>query len=319
MVLNTDKIYFHKQFVSIFIVAINIIIFIILQLGPNQRIVIELTAFVPSKFVHGINISNVFIAMFIHINYLHLLTNMSVFFMVAYKLEKKIGHSLFLILYIVSGTCAFLFHTTFNLFNPSLIDIRIYGASGAIFGILGFYLILFFNKIYQNINLTHLFIYILIHLIFLTAVMVHFGGFILGIIFGFLYKVIKRENLTEKNKMYTNWSVLGRAYLSNEMFHHAIKNLKFAVKLNPLDTTALMDLGYSYKKVGNFEEAVSTYRRIIIINPKNDLAWYNLAKIYFELKQYNDALRVCNESLKLNANSEEVLDLQKKIQIETSE
>jgi rhomboid protease GluP len=319
MVPKAERFSFHKQYVSIFIVVINIIIFIILQLGPNQGIIIELTAFVPSKLIHGINMSNVFIAMFIHINYLHLITNMGVFFMVAYKLERKIGHSLFLILYIVSGICAFLFHAAFNLFNPSLIDIRIYGASGAIFGILGFYLILFFNKIYKNINLSHLFIYILIHLVFLTAVMVHFGGFILGIIFGFLYKVVKHEKIVEKTKMYTNWSELGHAYLSNGMFNHAIKNLKFATKINPLDTTALMDLGYCYTKMGNLNKAINTYKQIIKLEPKNDLAWSNLAKIYFELKQYNDALQVCNESLKINANSEDALDLQKKIQIEISE
>ncbi|MHA2123602.1 MAG: rhomboid family intramembrane serine protease, partial [Promethearchaeota archaeon] len=281
MVVKSDGFSFHKQYVSIIIVVINVLIFTILQLGPNQStIIIEETAFVPSNLINGISIANVFIAMFIHINYLHLITNMSVFFIVAYKLEKKIGHSLFLILYIGSGICAFLFHTAMNLFNADLIDIRLYGASGAIFGILGFYLILFFNKIYQNINLSHLFIYILIHLIFLTAVMVHFGGFILGIIFGFIYKVAKKDDSTEKPKMYVRWSELGHAYLLNEMFQHALNNLKFAIKLNPLDTVALMDIGYCHTKMGNLNEAIDIYKQVIKIDPKNDLAWSNLARIY---------------------------------------
>ena len=319
MVVKSERFFFHKQYISILIVVINVLIFTILQLGSNQKIIIEETAFVPNKLINGISIANIFISMFIHINYLHLITNMSVFFIVAYKLEKKIGHSLFLILYIGSGICAFLFHTAFNLFNASLIDIRLYGASGAIFGILGFYLILFFNKIYRNINLSHLFIYILIHLIFLSAVLVHFGGFILGIIFGFIYRIVKNDDSTGKTEKYVRWSALGHAYLLNEMFDHAINNLKFAIKLNPLDTTALMDLAYSYRRRGNLDEAINTYKQVVKIDPKNDLAWCNLARIYFEMKQYKDALNVCNESLKLNANLKDILDLQKKIQVETSD
>ena len=181
MKVELERFSFHKQYVSILIVVINVIIFVILQLGANHSLIIEETAFVPAKFIKGVNFWNIFVAMFIHLNYLHLITNLIVFTMVAFKLENKIGHKLFFIVFIGSGICAFLFHTVLNIINPELIDIRLFGASGAIFGILGFYLILFFNKIYKNINLSHLFFYMLIHLIFLIAVIVHFGGLILGI------------------------------------------------------------------------------------------------------------------------------------------
>jgi len=318
MVLEPDRTSFHKQYITILIVVINTIVFVILQLIPNQKMVIEEVAFIPKKLINGISIWNIFIAMFIHFNYLHLLTNMSIFFIVGYKIEKKIGHGLFFIIYIVSGICAFLFQTVLNLYNADLIDIKMFGASGAIFGILGFYLTIFFNKIYQNINLSHLFFYMLIHLIFLTAVIVHFGGFILGVIFGFIFMGVKKDDSTENSKRIVSWAALGHAYLLNEMLMHALKNLKFAIKVNPLDTTALMDLGYCYIKLGYFNKAINTYKQVVKIDPNKELAWYNLARIYFEIKQYNDALNVCNESLKLNANLKDALDLHKKILVKTS-
>ncbi|KKN53463.1 hypothetical protein LCGC14_0602110 [marine sediment metagenome] len=318
MVVEPDRISFHKQYISILIVVINVIVFVILQIVPNQKMIIEETAFVPNKIINGKNIWNIFIAMFIHVNYLHLITNMSVFCIVAFKLEKKIGHGLFFILYIGSGISAFLSQTAINLFNADLIDIRLYGASGAIFGILGFYIILFFSKIYLNITLTHLFFYILLHIIFLTAVMVHFGGFILGILSGFIFNVVKNDDSMENSKRIVSWSALGHAYLLNEMFEHALKNLQFAIRINPFHTIALMDLGYCYRKLGNANEAIKTYKQVIKIDPNNDLALYNLARIYFETKLYNDALNVVNESLKLNAKMKAALDLQKKILVKIS-
>ena len=318
MVVESNRISFYKQYISILIVVINIIIFVILQVVPNQKMIIEETAFVPNNIINGKSIWTIFIAMFIHVNYLHLITNMSVFCLLAYKSEKEIGHFLFFILYIGSGICAFLSQTVINLFNPDLIDIRLYGASGAIFGILGFYTILFFSKIYLNINLSHLFFYMFLHLIFLTAVMVHFGGFIVGILSGFIFKVVKHDDSTENSKRIVSWSAIGQAYLSNKMFEHALKNLIFAIKINPLHTIALMDLGYCYRKLGNVDEAIKTYKQVIKIDPNNDIALYHLARIYFETKLYNDALNVVKKSLKLNAKMKDALDLKKKILIKTS-
>lgn len=318
MGVEPNKISFHKQYISLLIVVLNIIVFVILQIVPNQRMFIEEFAVIPYEIIKGKRSLTIFLALFIHINYLHLITNMSVFYIVGYKVEKEIGHILFLIIYFVSGICGFLLHVTVNLFNMNLINIRLFGASGAIFGILGFYLIIFFNKIYQNINLSHLFFYILIHLIFMTAVLVHFGGFITGLMFAFIFKLIKDDYSKKVSKKTVNWSSLGHAYLSNDMFEHALHNLKFAIKMNPHDITALMDLGFCYQKLDNFNEAIKTYKQILEVDPNNNLALYNIARVYFKVEHYNEALYVCNESLKINANFKDALDLQKKIFWKTS-
>lgn len=318
MDLEPKKIPFHKQYISILIVVINTIVFCILQTIPNQSRFIVDNALIPKEIINGNKFWTIFTAMFIHLNYVHLITNMSIFYVVANKLEKETGHLLFLIIYILSGICGFLLHIMINLLDVTMIDIRMYGASGAIFGILGFYLIIFFNRMYQNINLSHLFFYIILHLIFLTAVIVHFGGFITGIFMAFLFKAIKTTSTKNDSKEFVNWSTLGHAYLSIHMFKQAIPNLKFAIRLNSYNLTALIDLGICYQELNNLNEAIETYKQILRIDPNNDLASYNLAKIYFEMKQYNEALRMCDKSLQINANSKSVLALQEKILIKDS-
>ncbi|MHA2007591.1 MAG: rhomboid family intramembrane serine protease [Promethearchaeota archaeon] len=318
MELEPKKIPFHKQYISIIIVVINVIIFFILQTIPNQSRFIVENALIPGEIIKGNKFWTIFTAMFIHINYVHLITNMFVFYLVANKLEKETGHFLFLIIYLLSGICGFLLHIMINLFDTAMIDIMMYGASGAIFGILGFYLILFFNRIYQNINLSHLFSYIVIHLIFLTAVMVHFGGFVTGILMAFLFKAIKGVSPKNDSKEFVNWSKLGHAYLSNRMFKHAIPNLEIAIRLNSSNITALIDLGTCYQELNNLSEAINIYEQVLRIDSHNNIALYNLARIYFEMEQYKKALRMCNEALQINSNFKDAIDLQDKIILNSS-
>ena len=146
----------------------------------------------------------------------------------------------------------------------------------------------------------------------------HFGGFITGIMFAFIYKVIKRDDSTKDSKRTVNWSALGHAYLSLAMFKHALQNLKLAIRINPLHITALMDLGFCYQELGNLNEAIDTYKQVLKINSNNNLAWYKLAQVYYAMELYNEALNMCNESLKINGNFEDALELQKKIQIKNS-
>jgi membrane associated rhomboid family serine protease len=272
MGIESKKISFHKQYISILIIILNFLIFIILDITTSQRIVVEDFAVIPSEIIEGRKALTIFTAMFVHINYLHIATNMFIFYVIGYKLEKEIGHILFSLTYFIAGICSFLLHITFNLFNTNLIDIRLFGASGAIFGVLGFYLILFFGKIYHNINLSHLFFYILLHIIFIYAVIVHIGGFIIDMIFAFVFKWLKRDYSKKDVKKTVTWSALGHAYFSNNMFTHALHYFEFAVKLNPHDVTNLLDLGFCYLTLENYHKANGVFKKILDVEPDNNVA-----------------------------------------------
>ncbi len=81
----------------------------------------------------------VFTSMFIHGGWLHLIGNMLFLFVFGRSVEDRFGHSQFLLLYFVSGFGAAIVQIFFNMGSrlPTI------GASGAIAGILGAYLVSF--------------------------------------------------------------------------------------------------------------------------------------------------------------------------------
>ena len=81
----------------------------------------------------------VFTSMFIHGGWLHLLGNMLFLFVFGRSIEDRFGHSQFLLLYFVSGFGAAIVEVLFNMGSR----IPTIGASGAIAGILGAYLVSF--------------------------------------------------------------------------------------------------------------------------------------------------------------------------------
>jgi membrane associated rhomboid family serine protease len=94
----------------------------------------------------------IFSSMFIHGGTLHLLGNMLYLWIFGNNVEDYLGHIKFIIFYLISGFFAAFIHTLSDLNSP----IPMIGASGAIAGILGAYLILF-----PRANVSTLFIFII--------------------------------------------------------------------------------------------------------------------------------------------------------------
>jgi membrane associated rhomboid family serine protease len=78
-------------------------------------------------------------SMFLHGGFLHLLGNMWFLWVFGDNVEDRIGHGRFLLLYFVSGVCAALLQVAINPYDAT----PIVGASGAIAGVLGAYLVMF--------------------------------------------------------------------------------------------------------------------------------------------------------------------------------
>jgi len=76
---------------------------------------------------------------FLHIDWLHLLSNMLFLWVFGDNIEDALGHVKFLAFYLACGVCAALAHLVFNLNdNGPLI-----GASGAVAGVMGAYILLY--------------------------------------------------------------------------------------------------------------------------------------------------------------------------------
>ena len=81
----------------------------------------------------------VFTSMFMHASWLHLIFNMWALWIFGDNVEDYLGHTLYLLFYLISGVAAALLHTLFNIGStiPSV------GASGAIAGVMGAYFVLY--------------------------------------------------------------------------------------------------------------------------------------------------------------------------------
>lgn len=135
------------------LIAINILVFILLQgMGGNDKFTYAYST-VPAEILTGKDITagileptpvpvyfTLITSMFMHGGWAHLLGNMLFLWVFGDNIENRIGHARYLFFYLMCGIIASLSHVFLagaDSLTPSL------GASGAISGVLGGYLLLF--------------------------------------------------------------------------------------------------------------------------------------------------------------------------------
>ena len=190
--------------VTYVLIALNVLVFF-LELTNGEEF-IQRWAFVPSRFLAdplGDSIT-LFTAMFMHAGWVHLLSNMLYLWIFGDNVEDRLGHGLFLVFYILCGLAATFAQLALN---PAS-NIPNLGASGAIAGVLGAYLVMFPRqqvRVLMGRMLVPMPALIVIGFWFLlqifsqvsaftassqteggVAYMAHIGGFVAGVILTFL-------------------------------------------------------------------------------------------------------------------------------------
>src|SRR5678815_2665156 len=125
--------------VTYVLIALNVLFFFVEQSGGEPFIV--RWAFVPRRFSANpaADFPTLFTSMFMHAGWLHLGGNMLYLWIFGDTVEDNFGHLKFLIFYSICGVAATLAQLAFSTGSsvPNL------GASGAIAGVLGSYILLF--------------------------------------------------------------------------------------------------------------------------------------------------------------------------------
>lgn len=121
------------------LIAVNVLVFLI-ELNAGDRF-IENWAFIPNRFTSDptANMPTLFTAMFMHGGWMHLFGNMLYLYIFGDNVEDRFGHLPFLAFYLVCGIAA----TFAQYFVNSGSSIPNVGASGAIAGVLGAYILMF--------------------------------------------------------------------------------------------------------------------------------------------------------------------------------
>ena len=158
--------------------------------------------------------ATIFTSMFIHGGFMHLAGNMMFLWVFGDNIEDRLGHVKYLVFYLLAGVCATLSQWAISTDS----QVPLIGASGAISGVLGAYLI-----IYPNNKIKALIIFYLITVVEMRAVWLlgawfvwqliqgslsvgladsvsvaffaHIGGFVAGMALAVLYKLAVKEPL----------------------------------------------------------------------------------------------------------------------------
>ena len=187
------------------LVALNVLFFFV-ELSGGDAFIMK-WAFVPSRFLANPlgDFVTLFTSMFMHAGWLHLGGNMLYLWIFGDNVEDRFGHVKFIIFYLLCGLVATFAQLAFSLGSnvPNL------GASGAIAGVLGSYILLFPKqkvKVLQGQQVIQvpalMAIGIWIVLQFFSGIgsianteqtggvayMAHIGGFVAGFVLTFLFR-----------------------------------------------------------------------------------------------------------------------------------
>lgn len=139
----------HKPLMVRYIIIANIFVFLLQFIIHDNQLsgLVYYFGFIPREFnellqnqpVSIIGYYPLITGLFLHSGLLHLISNMWALWIFGDNVEDSMGHSRFLVFYILCGIIANFSHYLFNTTSP----IPAIGASGAIAGVMGAYMIMF--------------------------------------------------------------------------------------------------------------------------------------------------------------------------------
>lgn len=152
--IRDDQPRFSTPYVTYFIIALNVVVFLfelaVQMQGPRAlNSLVDQFGVVPHHFELALAGSSrydiagqsltILTSMFLHGGWLHIIFNMWFLWIFGDNIEDHLGHFLYLVFYLVSGFAASFAHILLNI-NSNVPSV---GASGAIAGVMGAYMVLY--------------------------------------------------------------------------------------------------------------------------------------------------------------------------------
>lgn len=188
------------------LVALNVIIHLATFVGMNPEVLHESWGMIPARYPSGLWAVTLLTSMFLHGGWVHLLGNMYFLWVLGDNVEDVLGSAIYVALYLLAGAGGDVLSTLTEA-APTIPHI---GASGAIAGVMGAYMVFF-----PRAKLTMLFffvqfkvpaygflgVWVLLNLfgvllqLFAVDWYAHLGGFLLGLVGALtLYRWAARRN-----------------------------------------------------------------------------------------------------------------------------
>lgn len=185
------------------LIVLNILVFIGALIVGDLVALVSRFGLIPSLIFKGQGLYTFLTCLFLHVSFWHLCGNMWFLWLFGNNIEDHLGKIKFVILFFVAGIVASLTHMI--TVGESLQNIPVIGASGAISGLLGAYVILFpHNKIrtffmllyrpllfdlpaYFFIGVWFVMQFLYLMLPSAVAYTAHIGGFLTGLVFALIF------------------------------------------------------------------------------------------------------------------------------------
>ncbi len=126
-------------YVTYALIAINVVVFLDTMTELNNSRFLADYALVPRFLTEGYGYSGLLTSMFLHGGWMHIAGNMLFLYIFGDNLEDEMGHVWFTLFYLAAGIGAGLLHVV----SGPMSMVPTVGASGAIAGVMGGYLLLF--------------------------------------------------------------------------------------------------------------------------------------------------------------------------------
>jgi len=194
------------------LIALNILFFFV-ELSGGEAFIMK-WSFVPSRFLAhpAADFPTLFTSMFMHAGWVHLGGNMLYLWIFGDNVEDNFGHAKFIVFYLLCGLAATFAQLVFSL-NSNVPNL---GASGAIAGVLGAYILLFPRgqvRVLQGQTVIPVPALMVIGLWIVlqffsgigsianaaeggVAYMAHIGGFVAGLVLCFLFRGTSQAQVT---------------------------------------------------------------------------------------------------------------------------
>jgi membrane associated rhomboid family serine protease len=198
--------------VTVGLIVLNSVVFLYQQSLPDPALqqFVATYALVPAWFAWPA----LFTSQFLHAGWMHVISNMLYLWIFGDNVEDRLGHAGFLVFYLAAGGAAAVLQMLFNPFSA----VPMLGASGAIAGVMGAYFVLyphsrvltfifllFFVDVVEIPAVFFLGLWFLMQLLSGvgslgvqnaagggTAFWAHIGGFVVGVLIGFVTRIRAR-------------------------------------------------------------------------------------------------------------------------------
>ncbi|TFB23802.1 rhomboid family intramembrane serine protease [Filobacillus milosensis] len=330
---------FGKNRLTFLLIAANILIFLLLEMNGSTTNTLDLINW-GAKYNPAIADGEwwrIFSSMFLHIGMLHILMNMIALYYLGDLTEKIYGTTRFFFIYFLAGIFGGLASYATN-------DSVAAGASGAIFGLFG--ALLFFGFHYKDIFFRtmgmNLLLVIGINIVFGVSVPqidngAHIGGLIGGLIASQIVHLPKRKSWSKQlialtifvaavivmfsfgtNNAYSSvkpetLGLMSYQYLEEQKFEKVLDILD-----EPIESGVEQDYLFYYRSIAyvNLEQIVAAkkdLKQAIKLNPDFAEGHYNLAILYIEEDNLDQAESHIIKALKIKPNDEKIKQLNEEL------